>query len=426
MTDFYALLKQSIIERDIRDANDREAVYAQARQAIIKQLWAFRPPLAANEIDTRVGAYDSAVEQIEKDLKAEFARDSAKRRAEAAPSPQPRRRPEPPPPPPPDPEPLTELEAVREADDDEDDDEIAAPPLAEWRHEEGDDVLPVDVEDEAYERGVPRAGTDTAFRRWAPADPEAEDDRTEASGYSDDQDGARRTGEHERWRDDGKIVARTNWWLSFSDRDKIQILAGAIAALAIALVALVAYLYFSRDTVGGVTLDIGVRREVSDAATASKIAAETLEVTASYSVFDGRDPTIFATTPNNPVRFVSEGGYARVSSSASAPGAKVHIGPGLAARLAGKPVRVTIVARASEESGAASMRFAYQSGVAISHWQTANLSPQYEAVAMIWRLPAMRTDPDGDYIVIEPGIPGDGTGVDIQSIKIDVLAGEQS
>jgi hypothetical protein len=425
MTDFYALLKQSIIERDIRDASDREAVYAQARQAIIKQLWAFRPPLAADEIDTRVGAYDSAVEQIEKDLKAEFARDSAKRRTETVPSPRVRRKAEPPPP---DPEPLTELEAVREADDDDDDgnDEIAAPPLAEWRHEEGGDVPPLDDEDEAYERGIPRAGTDTAFRRRAPADAEVEDDQADVSGYDEDRGEERRAGEHERWRDDGKIVARTNWWLSFSDRDKIQILAGAIAALAIALVALLAYLYFSRDTSTGVTLDIGVRREVSDAATASKIAAEPLEATASYSVFDGRDPTIFATTPNNPVRFVSEGGYARVSSSVSAPGAKVHIGPGLAARLAGKPVRVTIVARASEDNGAASMRFAYQSGVAISHWQTANLSSQYEAVGILWRLPAMRTDPDGDYVVIEPGIPGDGTGVDIQSIKVDVLAGEQS
>jgi hypothetical protein len=36
----------------------------------------------------------------------------------------------------------------------------------------------------------------------------------------------------------------------------------------------------------------------------------------------------------------------------------------------------------------------------------------------------MRTDPNGDYLVIEPGIPGDGTGADIQAIRIDVLAGE--
>ena len=33
----------------------------------------------------------------------------------------------------------------------------------------------------------------------------------------------------------------------------------------------------------------------------------------------------------------------------------------------------------------------------------------------------MRTNPTGDYIVIEPGIPGDGTSADIQSATIDVL-----
>ena len=73
MTDFYALLKQSIIDRGIRNTKDREEIYAQARRAVIKQLWDFRPPLAADEIDTRVGAYDTAVERIEADLQQAFA-----------------------------------------------------------------------------------------------------------------------------------------------------------------------------------------------------------------------------------------------------------------------------------------------------------------------------------------------------------------
>jgi hypothetical protein len=33
----------------------------------------------------------------------------------------------------------------------------------------------------------------------------------------------------------------------------------------------------------------------------------------------------------------------------------------------------------------------------------------------------MQTDKAGDLLVIQPGIPGDGTGADIKSIKIDVL-----
>ena len=62
------------------------------------------------------------------------------------------------------------------------------------------------------------------------------------------------------------------------------------------------------------------------------------------------------------------------------------------------------------------------SGYAISYWQTANLGNDYAPVAMLWRVPAMRTNPAGDYLQIEPGIPGDGTSVDIQSITIDVLS----
>jgi hypothetical protein len=141
-------------------------------------------------------------------------------------------------------------------------------------------------------------------------------------------------------------------------------------------------------------------------------------------VFDGRDPTIFETAPDNPVRLDNDGagGFARVSSSAGAAGVKALIGPGLAAPLAGQQIRVTITARSSLERGAAGMRFAYQSGFAISHWQTANLSPQYAAVGLIWRVPTQRTSPAGDYLLIEPGIPGDGTGVDIQSIRVDLLA----
>ena len=30
-------------------------------------------------------------------------------------------------------------------------------------------------------------------------------------------------------------------------------------------------------------------------------------------------------------------------------------------------------------------------------------------------------DETGDYIVVEPGIPGDGTGVDIRSVEVDIL-----
>jgi hypothetical protein len=415
MTDFYALLKQSIIERDIRDAGDREAVYAQARQAIVKQLWAYQPPLAADEIDARVGAYDQAVERIERDLRLAFADGEIPVRERPSRDLRPL------------PDVLTEA-----AVEDEEDDEIAAPPLAEWRHDEagGDiDGDPID-DDDGYERGVPRAAAWGGYREET-AGRIADGEPAHGYAYADDRDyyadqsaDADRAGHHERWRNDVIEPVRRGWLPAFNERAKVQILAGAIAALAVSLVGIVALLYLTRDGGDAATVDIAVRRVVSDSATAARIAADNLDVVQSFSLFDGRDPTIFVTTPDNPVRFVSEEGFARAASSASAPGVKAHIGPGLAARLAGNRVRVTIVARSSTDLGAASMRFAYQSGLAISHWQTANLAPDYEAVGMIWRVPTMRTDPAGDYLVIEPGIPGDGTGVDIQSIRIDVLAGE--
>ncbi|HMN87434.1 MAG TPA: hypothetical protein PKA74_15810, partial [Bauldia sp.] len=63
-----------------------------------------------------------------------------------------------------------------------------------------------------------------------------------------------------------------------------------------------------------------------------------------------------------------------------------------------------------------SLRFAYQSGLAISHWQSMSLTPEFETASFVWRVPKMRTNPAGDYILIEPGIPGDGTSADVQSV----------
>jgi len=341
------------------------------------------------------------VERIEADLRVAFANGELPPREKAERSP-----------------PQSQTAASEEDDD-------APPPFSAWRHNE-----PTDAEEDEreYERGIPRATRANGGRRHTTNDHVYE----EEAAYAGDATYSESNGRDEdkrpdRWSDDGSIApaVRRDWWRGFSERDKIRILAGAIIGLVVALGGLAAYLLLSGGD-DGVTLAIGVRREVSDAATAARIPNDKLDVAQSFALFDGRDPTIFATTPDNPVRFDSDSGFVRASSSVSAPGVKAIIGPGLAARLAGQRVRVTIVGRSSAERGAAAMRFAYQSGVAISHWQTANLAPEYEAVGMIWRVPAMRTSQSGDYLLIEPGIPGDGTGVDIQSIKIDLLAGEES
>jgi hypothetical protein len=249
-------------------------------------------------------------------------------------------------------------------------------------------------------------------------------------GYGDEDDTAPRR-LPDRWTPDPALPGyarrqppRPPFNFRLSEVDKVRLLVGAIGGLTLVLAGLVVYALLPGAD-GGVTLPINVRREVSDAATAARNAAATLDVRQTFMVFDGRDPTIFESAPDNPVRLDHDnggGGFTRVSSSVDAPGIKAVIGPGLANELAGQRVRVTITARSSRERGAATLRFAYQSGLAISHWQTASLEPNYAGAALIWRVPTQRTSSNGaDYLIIEPGIPGDGTAVDISSIKIDLL-----
>jgi len=73
MADFCALLKQSIIERGITDSGERDEIYAQARQAMIRRLWEVEPPLDEDEIEQRIGVFDVAVSDIEGDIMATFA-----------------------------------------------------------------------------------------------------------------------------------------------------------------------------------------------------------------------------------------------------------------------------------------------------------------------------------------------------------------
>ena len=416
MTDFYALLKQSILDRGLSDADDRHEVYAQARRAVIKQLWDFRPPLAADEIDMRVGSYDTAVERIETELRQVFASKPASKPAGKAPGQKatpPRRQA---------PEPVRSATYARE--------QGQSTALAEWAREQPDYAPPTrravapytpppeaeaandDYEDEAYEEAE-----EAAYEEEEEAPPPP------ARGRSAPAQRPRM----DRWSANAARQAAPtkfdiqDWlgWLGTGEQLKVRLLAIGVGTMVVILVGIGAYVLGARSAQapGG-----SVRTEVSDAATAARIPNENATVSASYALFDGRDPRVFATTPDNPVYFDDNNGFARITSSTSAAGVKALIGPGLAARLAGQNVRIVITARASQEAGAASMRFAYQSGLAISHWQTANLSSDFTQLGMEWRVPTMRTSADGgDALIIEPGIPGDGTGMDIKAIRIDVL-----
>lgn len=147
------------------------------------------------------------------------------------------------------------------------------------------------------------------------------------------------------------------------------------------------------------------------------LALETL------NLFDGRDPSVFQSSPDNPVRFEGDtlGGFARVSSSANSTGSRITVGRGVFERLAGRTIRLVVVARAAPSDPASSLRFAYQNGRSLSPWQGASLGPTYTPLSMTWTVPKERGGPETDAVLIEPGIPGDGTAADISSVRIEVL-----
>ena len=482
MADFYSILRKSILDRGIADSDERDAIYAQARRAMIRRLWSFEPPLDEEEIDRRIAAFDVAVSDIEADVMATFsAVDDAPAEADPYAA---------------DPYETDDHEPdAYEADDYEADNRETAyrkpayqeaergepenRPAADSRrlpalvqpgnyarkvreaelvhyYEEARRIEPEPREppyDDAYDAPYedadepPAGGPGSIYPRRRTPEPPV-DPYQDEPGYEPPPP-PRRQSRKDRWSADDAFrdprepqrrqpaqapaqrrqrldeeAARRRQRPSsrqpLSDRDKIYMLLGAIGVCALVLGGIGVYVLMPRDT--GVTVDIDGHQEVSDAATAVRLAAQAMPVDQTFMLFDGRDPTVFETSPDNPIRFDAGAGTVRVSSSAGSPGVKALIGPGLATRLAGRNVRVTIVARSSKDAGAASMRFAYQSGVAISHWQTANLGPDYQAVALTWRVPTLRTDRTGDLLVIQPGVPGDGTGADIKSIKIDVLA----
>jgi hypothetical protein len=218
------------------------------------------------------------------------------------------------------------------------------------------------------------------------------------------------------------LIEKATDALPTSDSSRLRLLVGLVVVLAVLFVSgLVWMLLPDKSPTAGppVVLQTEVPGGVSDPDTAIRLPKAAVTVTNSFSLFDGRDPTVFASDPDNPVRF--DGQLARIATSTASSGAKIIIGAGLSSRLAGKTIRVTIDARSARENGAASMRFAYQSGFAISHWQAANLTDEFTEFGLVWRVPTMRTNPDGDYIVIEPGIPGSGTAVEIRSVRVDLV-----
>jgi hypothetical protein len=428
MSDFYSVLRQSIIERDLRSTDEREAAYAQARQAMIRQLWSYDPPLAEDEIDSRIGAFDIAVQRIEDDVSKVF---------ESMP-PAPYRQPTAP-------VGLHEQAAVPADDDraDRGDDRLAAflrsldarsraveRALSEPIEENPDHLEEADAAPDGQPRDEPdAAASEVPGRRWDERAPEPAEGDDAEPGHLPPYASApplvlKRPPPAARPAATGPRQSRSlvGAGAGHASRRRVQLLVGTVIVLALVLVAGIVWLFLpatSGSAVVPVKLETNVPSGVSDPAAALRIPTTAIAVTRSFTLFDGSDPTVFVGDPDNPVRY--DGEAARIATSVASAGARVEIGPGLSSRLAGRTVRVTIVARSARENGASTMRFAYQSGLAISHWQTANLSPEFTPLGLVWRVPTLRTSPAGDAILIEPGIPGSGTGVEVKSVAIDLI-----
>jgi len=429
MGDFYTVLRQSIIDRGLTSPEARDEAYAQARRAMVNRLWAYTPPLAEDEIDQRIGQFDAAVARIEDDVVEVFA---AREEAEAR-----------------DEDPATP-DGAADADDGEDADyppsfggapgeekpgdratrrEAASPPAGRRSLDEASRAVELALLEAeidagaAAEAGLPDGDElpdGPAFPEDDPADDPLAVDGAAATAARDHRPSAPPRAEGpprlERLRQD---IARL---LPASEQSRLRLLIGAVAVLSVILVGGIVWILLARPAPPApppVVLQTEVPGGISDPETAIRLPREAIAVTSRFTLFDGQDPTVFESDPNNPVRF--DGRLARISTSAASAGARVIIGAGLSSRLAGKTVRVTLDARSARENGATSMRFAYESGVAISHWQTANLAADFTELGLVWRVPALRTDPEGDYIVIEPGLPGSGTGVEIRSVRIDLI-----
>jgi hypothetical protein len=136
-------------------------------------------------------------------------------------------------------------------------------------------------------------------------------------------------------------------------------------------------------------------------------------------LFDGTDPGMFDGGPNA-VEYQGEGGFVTVTSTVASGGARVTVGPAIAQQIAGHTVRILLEARGTPGQPAGTVRLTYQHGTVGLQTRQAIVSEIFGAAAATWAIPA-GADGGNDYLLIEPGVPGDGTAIDIQAIRIVVV-----
>ncbi|MCC6735015.1 MAG: hypothetical protein IT534_02670 [Bauldia sp.] len=138
-------------------------------------------------------------------------------------------------------------------------------------------------------------------------------------------------------------------------------------------------------------------------------------------LFGGTDPMVFQTGPDAPANFDADtaGGLVRVVSSASG-AARAAIGPGISTGIEGRSVRIQLDVRGTPGRPATTLRLAYLRGNALLEWRTVTVTGEFAIVDAVWTIPTGVPSPNGDALLIAPGVPGDGTAVDIRRIVMDV------
>ena len=145
-------------------------------------------------------------------------------------------------------------------------------------------------------------------------------------------------------------------------------------------------------------------------------------VSGGISMFDGGDPSVFEAGADNPINYLADvgGGIVRITSTINSGGARLVIGPDAANSLSGHQVRVVMEARGTPDQAAAAVRLAYQQELIILDWRLARLIGEFAIITATWTVPN-REAAGTDYLIIEPGVAGDGTAIDIRSIRFELL-----
>ncbi|MCX5497755.1 hypothetical protein OSH11_23855 [Kaistia dalseonensis] len=430
MSQLDAVLRRSIAHLDPADRSGRERVFASARDAMRRLLLSYDPPLSPDDIDRKTAEFEVIVDLIEAELRRSHSAASRlladrpsllSTAAKGTP-------------------PLTSPLLAPLAKP------IPTKPLP-------TEPLPVKEEEVAVDEDEPEEDGDYADDPDYAYDEEGDDRDIDAAPFEDEDDGYD--------DDDYDELEPRPGLMGWLDGHRAQAIGIAAAIGALVLVLVVGGFYLHGRSMTTATAPAPSVAEAvtppaepaapspaaapspspaastpSEPATAAPPSAapaapaEPAQPVASGALaletivlFDGRDPSVFQSAPDNPVHFEGDttGGYAQISSSTGSTGARLLVGRGVYERIAGRTIRIVLVARAAKDAPATTLRFSYQNGRNVSPWTDLTLSPDYAPLSFEWTVPKVRGGPESDALFIEPGIPGDQTAADIRSARIEIL-----